>query len=66
MFKFRVVEVKGSRYARIEDVVEYVRDMAAAEETDVRDRFNAAADEIAKLIPAAGSAAMPRGEPSRG
>ncbi len=42
----RFVEVKGVKYLRAEDVAEMIRDMAATEETDVRNRFHAVAAEL--------------------
>lgn len=36
----------GKTYLRLEDVVEYLREMAAVEETDTRNRFLEAADKM--------------------
>lgn len=40
--------VKGVRYLRIDDVVEYVRELGGGEETDVRNRLNQAAENLLK------------------
>lgn len=39
----RTVTVKGVKYIRAEDVAEYIREMAATETTDTRDRLETAA-----------------------
>ena len=44
--KFRCVDVRGVRYLRSEDVVSLIRDVAATEETDVRNRLNEFADNL--------------------
>lgn len=47
--KMRFVTIKGVKYLRIEDVVNFIREMAGAEEeTDVRNRFNEAASNLMK------------------
>lgn len=45
----RFVTVKNVRYVRIEDVVEYIREMAATEDADVRERFEKAAMNLEEL-----------------
>lgn len=42
----RCIEVKGNTYLRQEDVVAYIREIAGAEETDVRNRLLQAANNI--------------------
>lgn len=42
----RYVVVKEHVYLRSEDVAAYLRELAAAEETDVRNRINTAADNL--------------------
>jgi hypothetical protein len=44
----RIVTVKGVVYIRAEDVAEYIEDMAGCEETDVRTRFEADAENVRK------------------
>ncbi len=45
----RFVNIKGSIYIRKEDIVEFIREIAGAEETDVRNRLNEAATNINKV-----------------
>ena len=42
--RMRFVVVKGARYLRAEDVAEYLRELGGAEETDVRERIDTAAE----------------------
>jgi len=49
-FKFRVIEVKGQRYLRIEDVAAFVRELGGGEQTDVRVRLNQAADGLLQRL----------------
>lgn len=44
------VTIKNVTYVRVEDVVEYLRDLAATEETDTRDRLEQAAYNMSQLI----------------
>lgn len=44
----RFLEVKGVRYLCAADVSDYVREIAASEETDVRNRLNEAANNLQK------------------
>ena len=44
--RMRFVIVKRARYLRVEDVAEYLRELAGSEETDVRNRINEAADAL--------------------
>ena len=44
--KLRYVEVRGERYLRLEDVASFVRELGGAEETDVRNRLNEAANKL--------------------
>lgn len=46
----RFVKVKGATYFRAEDVIGYIKEMAACEETDVRNRFSDAADLIREKV----------------
>jgi len=45
-FNFRVIDVKGAKYLRAEDVAEYVRNLGSTEETDVRNRLDQAAKHL--------------------
>lgn len=45
-FEVGCIEVKGNTYLRQEDVVAYIREIAGAEETDVRNRLLQAANNI--------------------
>ena len=49
--QIRNVCIRGVVYARVEDVVEIIKEVASAEETDVRNRFNELADNLGKLQP---------------
>lgn len=49
-FQLRVIEVRGVRYVRIEDVAEYIREIAATEETDTRNRLLTAAQHLEKTV----------------
>jgi hypothetical protein len=42
----RVVEVRGARYLRLEDVAAFVRELGGGEETDVRRRLDEAANKL--------------------
>jgi hypothetical protein len=42
----RFVAVKGVKYLRAEDVAEYLREVAATEPTDTRERLETAADNL--------------------
>lgn len=42
----RFIEVRGVRYLHAEDVVEFIAELGATEETDVRNRLNEAARNI--------------------
>ncbi len=44
----RFVEVRGVKYLRAEDVKAYLDELAGSEETDVRARLQAAADNLLK------------------
>jgi hypothetical protein len=44
----RYVVVRGVRYLRVEDVAEYVRELAGGEETDVRKRIEQGARNLAR------------------
>jgi uncharacterized Fe-S cluster-containing radical SAM superfamily protein len=44
----RFVNVRGAVYLRAEDVVMYLQEMAAAEETDTRNRIRGAAEILAQ------------------
>lgn len=44
----RHVHVNGATYLRMEDVVSFIREIAGAEETDVRNRLNEAANNLTK------------------
>lgn len=43
-----VLNYKGIKYLRAEDVAEYIRDLAATEETDTRNRLEIVAREMEK------------------
>ena len=51
MFNIRHVNIKGITYLRAEDVVSYIQEIAATEETDVRNRLNEAANNLRKGTP---------------
>ncbi|MCI0562344.1 MAG: hypothetical protein MN733_27990 [Nitrososphaera sp.] len=44
----RSIRANSTVYIRVEDVVAYLRGLAATEETDVRERLNQAADNLSK------------------
>jgi len=46
IFPFRFVEVRGVRYLRLDDVATFLRELGGSEETDVRNRLDAAACRI--------------------
>ena len=51
-FPFRYVEVRGVRYLRLDDVATFLCELGGAEETDVRNRLEEAAQRItAKAAP---------------
>ena len=52
---FRVVTSRGAAYLHAEDVIAYIRRLGGSEETDVRDRLNRAADNIAGSVSGGGS-----------
>lgn len=45
-FSFHFVEVRGMHYLRIDDVATFLRVLGSTEETDVRDRLDAATRQI--------------------
>lgn len=50
IFNVRYVTVRGQRYILIDDVAEFIRTLAATEETDVRNRFNEVADKLVQNL----------------
>lgn len=49
MIQIRSVTVRNVKYLRCEDVVEFIRDLASTEETDVRNRLEQMAYNLAEL-----------------
>lgn len=47
--EIRFIVVKGTIYVRKEDIISYIKTLAATEETDVRDRLNHAADNLERF-----------------
>lgn len=45
----RFVKVSGASYLRLEDVVRYLTELASTEDTDVRERFKLAAENLKDL-----------------
>lgn len=43
MMNLRIITVRDVKYIRAEDVAEYIRELAATEETDTRNRLEQAA-----------------------
>jgi hypothetical protein len=44
----RFVTYKGTKYLRIDDVINYILELSSGEETDVRQRIESAAKELLK------------------
>ena len=49
--RLRVVTVRGVAYLRAEDVADYLRNLAATEETDTRRRLMTAAENLLDASP---------------
>ena len=48
--QIRLIRANNNLYLRKEDVVEYIRNMAATEETDCRNRLEEAAANIQRMV----------------